>query len=616
MAGRRLALGLVVAIGVALTPAIASAATPTIDGLTPSSGTEGTSVTIAGSGFTDVTGVSFAGTPATMTIDSDTAITTAVPPGAMTGPVTVDAPGGSVTGPDFVVTGPIVSALTPDTGATGVAVTIDGTNLAAASGVSFAGTPASFTIVSDTQITTKVPIGAVTGSVVVTTPDGHATGPRFKVIPIDHVVILMEENHSFDNVLGKFCADVATGALKRKGVNMPCDGATTGGLRTGGTIPLSSATDFVPNVGHDVGAQKIAMNGGRMNGFSAMNGCSTAFTPIYRCYTQFDPLRTPSSIKNVTALARSYAVSDRTFEAAVATSWVGHNLLVNPTLNGFDGNNPIQSKFTSQTGPGYGCDSFKDANWWNGSAYIKQPACIPDALGRGPYRTSKVPYIPTVFDRLETAGRSWKIYGGDGVTGGSGWLWEICPTFYECAGSPQRQHLVASRQILTDASAGRLPEFSIVTPTWRQSTHNLTSMTEGDNWIGSVISAIRSNPASWDNTAVFISWDDCGCFYDHVAPPVDGWGVRVPMIIASPFARPGFTDSTNASYASLLAFTEHLYGLPPFNAADAGAYDYASSFNYSRRIRSRGATPMVHTRISPRTRAAIRRHPPDGLDPT
>ncbi|MEA2556392.1 MAG: hypothetical protein QOI60_1723, partial [Actinomycetota bacterium] len=600
MAARRLLLGLVVLIAVALTPAIASAATPTIDSLSPTSGRVGTSVTITGSGFTDATAVRFAGTPAEKTVESDTTIRTSVPAGAVSGPVSVDAPEGSVVGPDFLVVGPSVSALSPDTGAVGVSVVITGTDLAAATDVSFGGTAAPYTIVSDTQINTKVPIGAVTGSVVVTTPDGQATGPRFKVIPIDHIVILMEENHSFDNVLGRFCADVEAGLLKRNGANMACDGATTGELRTGATVPLSSAPDFVPNVGHDVGAQKIAMNGGLMNGFSQMNGCSTAFTPIYRCYTQFDPLRSPTSIANIATLARSYAVSDRTFEAAIATSWMGHNLLVNPTLNGFDGNNPIQSKFTSETGPGWGCDSFKDANWWNGNTYIKQPSCIPDQLGRGPYRTSQVPYIPTIFDSLETAGRSWRIYGGDGITGGSGWLWSICPSFYECAGSPQRQHLVAAKQVLSDASAGRLPEFSIVTPTWTQSSHNLTSMAKGDNWIGSVVKAIRSNPASWDNTAVFVSWDDCGCFYDHVPPPVQGWGVRVPMIIASPFARPGFTDSNDASYASLLAFTEHTYGLPAFNTADATAYDYAASFNYSRRTRSGRAAAMVHTRISAR----------------
>jgi phospholipase C len=347
-----------------------------------------------------------------------------------------------------------------------------------------------------------------------------------------------------------------------------------------------------------------------------MPGCSTAYSPAYRCYSQFDPLESSSHIANVSTLARSYAVSDRTFESAIATSWMGHNLLVNPSLNGFDGNNPTPSKLTTQTGPGWGCDSFNDANWWNGTAYVKEPSCIPDSAGHGPYRSSPVSYVPTVFDELESAGRTWKIYGGDGMTGGSGWLWEICPTFYECAGSTQRQNLVPSHQILQDAAAGTLPDYSIVTPTWLQSQHNLTSMSKGDNWIGSVISAIRSNPASWAHTAVFISWDDCGCFYDHVAPPVAGWGIRVPMIIASPYARPGFTDSNDASYASLLAFVEHTYGLAPFDAADGTAYDFAAAFNFSRGSRTRPGPAMVHTPTSPRTRALLRTLPSQERDAT
>ena len=109
--------------------------------------------------------------------------------------------------------------------------------------------------------------------------------------------------------------------------------------------------------------------------------------------------------------------------------------------------------------------------------------------------------------------------------------------------------------ILTDAAAGALPAFSIVTPTGPQSQHNGNSMIAGDNWIGQVVSAITSGP-QWASTAVFITYDDCGCFYDHVPPPEPGMGIRVPMVIVSPYARRGFTDSNVATYASLLAFAE------------------------------------------------------------
>jgi phospholipase C len=104
-------------------------------------------------------------------------------------------------------------------------------------------------------------------------------------------------------------------------------------------------------------------------------------------------------------------------------------------------------------------------------------------------------------------------------------------------------------------------------------------MTVGDDWIGKVVSAIMNGP-DWDSTAIFLTWDDCGCFYDHVPPPA-GLGIRVPMIIISPYARPGYTDSTNAQFASVLAFTEHTFGLPALSSVDANAYDYFGAFNFS-----------------------------------
>jgi phospholipase C len=111
-------------------------------------------------------------------------------------------------------------------------------------------------------------------------------------------------------------------------------------------------------------------------------------------------------------------------------------------------------------------------------------------------------------------------------------------------------------------------------------------MVAGDNWIGQVVTALEKGP-EWNSTAIFITYDDCGCFYDHVPPPTnpDGTrqGIRVPMVIVSPYARAGFTDSTPASFASILRFTEQTFGLPALSKNDAGAYDFAASFDYAQR---------------------------------
>jgi phospholipase C len=418
---------------------------------------------------------------------------------------------------------------------------------------------------------------------------------RSAATPIRHVVIVYQENHSFDDVLGKLCSQV-------RGSRAPCDGATTGKLHNGQTIPLSQEPDIVPDVIHSVASQQTAIDNGKMDGFDLIKGCGSSSG--YACYAQYDP----SQIPNLAALAQNFVISDRTFEFGRSPSWGGHLVLASATFDGFDGDNP-----KSGSGPGWGCDSLKDAKWWDGHRWILQPSCVPDQQGRGPYRSSRVLYVPTIFDRVEQAGLTWKLYAGDGTRTTGSYVWTICPSFYECLGSSQKANDIPASQILADAAAGNLPSFSIVTPQPPNSQHNGTSMAQGDNWIGSVVNAIENGP-DWSSTAIFITYDDCGCFYDHVPPPSSTAGVRVPMVIVSPYAKPGYTDSTNATYMSMLAYAEHTLGLASLNQNDAGAYDYANSFDYSQPPRR--AIPMTTTRIPASERAWLAAHPVDPNDPT
>jgi phospholipase C len=422
--------------------------------------------------------------------------------------------------------------------------------------------------------------------------------------PIRHVVVIDLENHSFDSILGKLCTQLTAGSVAG---HAPCDGSTTARLSTGQVISLATSPDIVPAVNHNVSAQVAAVDGGRMDGFDRISDCTKAAG--YPCLTQYDPSQMP----NITALADRFVISDRTFEYTNTPSWVGHLVLAAASSDGFLGDNPLPSTFTTKTGPGWGCDSFKDARWWSGSQFITVPSCIPDPSGKGPYRSSPVPYVPTIFDRIDAAALTWKIYGGLGGPG-SGYGWTICPTFYECLGSSQRSHFVAAANVTTDAAAGTLPNLSIVTPTNANSEHNGYSMAVGDNWIGQVVGAIEHGP-DWASTAVFITWDDCGCFYDHVPPAFAGLGIRVPMVIASPYARPGATDSADATYASILAFVEHTFVLSPLSTADAGAYDYANAFDFSQ-TPAMALAPMVHTKVPSRELRWIAAHPDRADDPT
>ncbi len=199
------------------------------------------------------------------------------------------------------------------------------------------------------------------------------------------------------------------------------------------------------------------------------------------------------------------------------------------------------------------------------------------------------------------------------MNGATGWAWAICPTFYECLGSSQRHKLVDDTDILTAAQSGTLPSLAVVTPRGGYSQHNGDSMSWGDNWIGSVVSAIENGP-EWGSTAIFITYDDCGCFYDHVPRPWPRLGIRLPFVIVSPYAKAGFTDPSIGSIDSILAYVEHTFGVPALSRNDAHAYDFSNSFDYSQPPLP--GVPMVKTHVPRSELAYIAAHPPNPNDPT
>jgi phospholipase C len=410
---------------------------------------------------------------------------------------------------------------------------------------------------------------------------------------IEHVVIIDMENHTFDNVLGKLCA-----ANPGR-----CDGATQGELRDGTIIDLAQATDIVPVVLHTPVGQLRAVNGGLMNGFSTISGCRAV--DGYACYSQFDQEQIP----NLWSLAETYALSDRTFQQDAIATWGSHLELVAGGLHGFDGTGP-----GGQFGPGWGCDSLSDAPWhptpW--VPMMDQPSCIPALDGSGPYRPSRVPWVSTIMDRIDQAGLTWKIYGGVPFEPGLGYHLSICPYFAECLYGPQGVNFVQRDQFLVDAAAGTLPNLSIITPAEADSQHNNDSMLQGDNWLAQEVGAVMDG-AQWGTSAIFITYDDCGCFYDHVPPP-PGLGIRIPMVIVSPYARPGSTDSNIASFPSLLAFVEHDFGLAPLGPEDASAYDYSDSFDYSQRPLA--TTPLAQHPLPASSVEWLKHRPLDSNDST
>jgi phospholipase C len=419
---------------------------------------------------------------------------------------------------------------------------------------------------------------------------------------IRHVVVIYQENHSFDNVFGRFC--VRTGR---------CDGSRKGKLPGGAPISLRTSPDVVPDAGHTGTAQKRAINHGRMDGWTEINGCSESRN--YGCLTQYSPRQIP----NLTRLARHFALSDRTFYMDSVPTWGAHLELVTGTLDGFVADRLPQGTAATRPGWGWGCDARMETEWrpYPGGPISQQPSCVPDySLNParypygGAYRPTLVRHVPTLMDELDKAGLSWKLYTATAPNepGGGSYGLSICPTFAGCLYTRQHQHQVARLDVLRDARRGELPNFSIVIPNWTTSQHNQESMAVGDNWIGKVVERIEQS-REWRSTAILIAYDDCGCFYDHVPPP-KGMGIRTPMVIVSPWVKSQYTDSRVTSIASVMAFAERTFDLPALTQRDAAAYSYQRAFDFNQVPLS--PVPMTKTRIprAERERLIRRGRPP------
>ena len=425
---------------------------------------------------------------------------------------------------------------------------------------------------------------------------------------IKHVVVIYQENHSFDETLGKLCQDL----------HGRCDGYTGPVHLTGGkVVAMRQSPDIVPNVWHNVLAQETAMDHGAMNGWGQVSGCHPK---MYRCLTYY----TPAQIPNLAALATHFVVSDRTFSMRDSPSWGGHVYAAAATQDDFTGDLPIPARGVTPR-KGWGCDSDRVTRWRDPKTHrvTLEPSCIPARPGKlnphafpfnGAFRATRAAYVPTIFDRLDARHQSWKLYS-------TAYVWSICPSFAECRYTAQRHRVVTTANILSDARAGRLPAFSILLPNGPgggTSQHNNTSMRVGDNWIGQAVNALMHSP-DWSSTAVFITYDDCGCFYDHVRPGrnPDGTiqGIRVPMVIVSPYARRGYTDSHPATFASILRFTEEALGLQSLGENDGRAYDYRAAFNFTAPATGARVTLRQHP-VSAATKAYLEAHPPSADDPT
>jgi phospholipase C len=328
------------------------------------------------------------------------------------------------------------------------------------------------------------------------------SGPvRAQATPIKHVVVIMMENHSFDNYFGDFPGVAGTkwGATEPRAPNpMPVD------------------------LDHSGPRTIAAIDGGRMDDFDPLGQVQ------YR----------RNDIPTYWAYAKQYGLGANFFEDAETSSTPNHIAMV-----------------AAQTGGDF---------WTTGHAGCGSPLNIVvynravngnETFGRACYDINSLP------EELTNAGLTWKFYGGGGV-------WDPLKNIQNLSSAPRSGPL----QIITDAKAGNLPDVSWVVPgRARVSDHPPQLIQPAENFLASIINAIMKSP-EWSSTAIFVTWDEFGGFYDHVPPPqIDGRGLgpRVPLLVISPYAKPGFISKSRAEPASFAKFIEAIFGLPGLGARDA-----------------------------------------------
>ncbi len=204
--------------------------------------------------------------------------------------------------------------------------------------------------------------------------------------------------------------------------------------------------------------------------------------------------------------------------------------------------------------------------------------------------------FPTMADLLSKSNISWRYYDGkkDPLKFS---LWNPLPGFREFQQDRSLAHnLVPSSQFYADLMNGMLPRVSWVVPNGVESEHPTQNVQLGMWYVTSLVNAVMKSPY-WKDTVIFLTWDDYGGFYDHVAPPqLDkyGYGPRVPTIVISPYAKKGFVDHTTYDFTSVLKFIEERFGLPALTERDRTANDMMAAFDFSQ-------TPLAPKVITPKS---------------
>jgi phospholipase C len=356
--------------------------------------------------------------------------------------------------------------------------------------------------------------------------------------PITHVVVIIQENRTTDDLFNGFC------------VNVICADTVKTDPYTGTALQqVSLAARFGLN--HDHSTFVSQYDNGKMDGFASTPVHCTGSCPysafVYAPASDTQTYRQMATVDGV--------LSDETFEALQGPSLPAHLYAIAGQSGGYD---PNQLAIAG------------------GAGSCKTKKLVPQIRMNTAYPGKAGPSIPpckdfeTIFDLLTNAGYTWRYY----ANAPSGW-WSPTQVIQHLYGSPN--FIVPSTRFLTDVAGGQLANVTFVIPyNGSVSDHpdHVKNPQAGPDWVASIVNSIGETPF-WNSTAIVVYWDDWGGFYDHVVPPTSPvspdpfeYGFRVPLMVLSPYAERGTIDHTTRTFVSSLRFIEQTFKLPSLGTLD------------------------------------------------
>ncbi len=367
---------------------------------------------------------------------------------------------------------------------------------------------------------------------------------------IRHVVIIMQENRSFDSYFGTYPgADGIPGLAGHPG-RLPC---IPDPLRNTCVHPFHDRHDVNYGGPHEAVAFKTDYDGGKMDGFiKARETCTNALDPpdcIATLSVDMMGYHNAREIPNYWAYAHSFVLQDHMFEPVASWSLPSHLYLVSEWAALCTRPNDPSSCSTNIEDPGLPTD-------------IGPPHPPPD------YAWTDLTYLlhahqvswgyfitPGPEPDCETGGMFCTYQPQSKRTPG---IWNPLPSFDTVRSDNQLGDVRSTSDFLKAARAGRLPAVSWVIPNGVVSEHPTASIRAGQAYVTNLIDAVMRSK-DWNSTAIFLAWDDWGGFYDHVKPPTvdgQGYGFRVPGLVISPYARRGYIDHQQLSFDAYVKFIE------------------------------------------------------------